>query len=269
MTGYRRCSGDRQAVTIAAWLANPEAQLLRLLFASLRTGAALALLPGIGAMLLPLRSRIGLSAVIGLLVLGVTPIELPGDMLSPAGLLSIAGELTIGAMAGIVLQLVFAAASVAGELLSQSMGLGFATMLDPGGVTSPVVTSFLGLLLWLVFIGLDGHLQLIAMLIDSYRTVPPGSDPLAHAGDLATFGGFALSAGLMLALPVSAVLLLVNLLLAVVSRSAPQLNIFSIGFPTLMVAGLLTLPLALPAMTGTMAHTVERGLDKLRGLYGA
>lgn len=252
---------------IAAWLANPEAQLLRLLFASLRTGAALALLPGIGAMLLPLRARIGLSAVVGLLVLGVMPIEVPIDMLSPTGLLGIAGELVIGATAGVVLQLVFAAAAVAGELLSQSMGLGFATMLDPAGMTSPVVASFLGLLLWLVFLGLDGHLQLIGMLVDSYRTLPPGSDPLAHAGDIAALGGVAFSAGLMLALPVAAVLLLVNLLLAVVSRSAPQLNIFSIGFPTLMVAGLLTLPVALPAMTGTMAHTVERGLDELRALY--
>ncbi len=253
---------------IAAWLANPEAQLLRLLFASLRTGAALALLPGIGAMLLPLRARIGLSAVVGLLVLGVMPIAVPADMLSPAGRLGVAGELVIGGAAGIVLQLVFAAAAVAGELLSQSMGLGFATMLDPAGMTSPVVASFLGLLLWLVFLGLDGHLQLLALLVDSYRTLPPGSDPLAHAGDIAAFGGLAFSAGLMLALPVAAVLLLVNLLLAVVSRSAPQLNIFSIGFPTLMVAGLLTLPLALPAMTGTMAHTVERGLDELRGVYG-
>lgn len=165
---------------IAAWPANPEAQLLRLLFASLRTGAALALLPGIGAMLLPLRARIGLSAVVGLLVLGVMPIAVPADMLSPAGLLGVAGELVIGGAAGIVLQLVFAAAAVAGELLSQSMGLGFATMLDPAGMTSPVVASFLGLLLWLVFLGLDGHLQLLALLVDSYRTLPPGSDPLGN-----------------------------------------------------------------------------------------
>ncbi len=253
---------------IAAALANPETWLLHLMFASLRAGAALALLPGIGAMLLPLQARIGLSAAVGLFVMNTTQLSMPPDMLAAAGLLAVAGELAAGAAAGIVLQLVFASAAVAGEMLSQAMGLGFATMLDPGGMTSPVVTSFLGLLMWLVFLGLDGHLELIALIVESYQRVPPGGNPLSFAGDIAVFGGSALSAGVMLALPVAAVLMLVNLLLAVVSRSAPQLNIFSIGFPALMVTGLIALPVALPEMVTTMAHTVTEAFAQLRGWFG-
>ena len=225
--------------------------MTRLLFASLRTGAALALLPGIGGTLLPLRSRIGIALAIGLLVTGSGAAALPEGTALP---LAVAGEVLIGAALGVFLQALFAVASVAGEVLSQSMGLGFATILSPGGMTSPVLTNFLSLLLWAVFLGLDGHARLFALLVQSYRSLPPGSVVAAEA--VARFGGFALASGALLALPVATVLLLVNLWLAVLARSAPQLNLFSIGFATLMLAGLAALPLALPGMMATMADAV-------------
>jgi len=253
---------------IAAMLAQPEQWLLQLIFASLRTGAALALLPGVGAMLLPVQVRTGLSLAVGVLVMSLTPIATPPDLLAVAGLLAIAGEITVGAAAGVVVLVLFAAANVAGELMSQAMGLGFATMLDPGGTTSPIVASFLGLMMWLVFVGLDGPPRLIGLIVESYRLVPPGSDPLQHAADVARLGGLALSAGLTIALPVSVVLALVNLLLAVVARSAPQLNLFSIGFATLLLAGLLTLPVALSTIVGAMARVTERAFDALALVIG-
>ena len=248
---------------LAAWVAAPEEQALRLLFASLRTGAALAVLPGIGALLVPLRVRIGLSAAVGLLVLGGPPLDVPADLLGVGGLLAIAGEIAVGLMAGLVLHIAFASASIAGELLSQSMGLGFASIIDPAGATNSVLATFLGLLLWLLLLGMGAHLRLIELLVASYTTLPPGSDPLAHGGALIGFGAFAFSSGLLLALPVAALLLLVNLLLAVTARSAPQLNIFSIGFPALLVAGLLALPVALPAMVDRLASIIDGAQDQL------
>ena len=248
---------------IADWLANPERQAARLLFASLRTAAALALLPGIGAMLVPLRVRIGLGGAIGVLVLGALPITVPLDLFSIGGVAAITGEILIGAMAGVMLQVAFAGASIAGEVVSQSMGLGFATILDPGGMTSPIIGTLLGLAMWLAFFGLDGHLRLFEVLVTSYRTLPPGSNPLVLAGQVAGFGAFAFTSGLMLAMPVAAVLLLVNLLLAVTARSAPQLNLFSIGFPTLMCAGIVALALAMPAMTATMAGVIATLQERL------
>ena len=234
---------------IAAWLAAPEAELAKLLFASLRSGAALALLPGIGGALLPLRVRIGLAGAIGWLVAVTVTVPEGGALLG-----AVAGEVLIGAGIGVVLQSLFATANVAGEVLSQAMGLGFATIVQPGGTTSPVVTIFLSMLLWSVFIGLDGHARLFALLIESYRSLPPGG--AIDVGAVAGFGGFALATGALLALPVAGVLVLVNLWLAVLAKSAPQLNVFAVGFAVLMVAGLVALPLAMPAMLGTMGNAV-------------
>lgn len=251
---------------IADWLANPEREAARLLFASLRTAAALALLPGIGAMLMPLRVRIGIGGAIGVFILGAVPIAVPLDLFSASGVVAVTGEIAVGAMAGVMLQVAFAGASIAGEVVAQSMGLGFATILDPGGMTSPVVATLLGLAMWLAFFGLDGHLRLFEVLVASYRTLPPGGNPLALAAQVAGFGAFAFTSGLMLAWPVAAVLLLVNLLLAVAARSAPQLNLFSIGFPTLMCAGIVALALAMPAMTATMVATIATLQERLETL---
>jgi flagellar biosynthesis protein FliR len=249
---------------IAQWLAAPEAMAMKLLFASLRTGAALTVLPGIGAMLVPLRVRIGLSAAVGLLVLGGPPIAMPDDMLGASGLLMIAGEIAVGMMAGLVLHIAFAASTIAGELLSQSMGLGFASIIDPAGATGSVLATFFGLVMWLVLLGMNAHLRLIELLVESYAALPPGTNPFVHAGDVVGFGAFAFLSGLMLALPVAGLLLLVNLLLAVTARSAPQLNIFSIGFPAMLIAGLVALPVALPTMATEMAALIERMQDQLR-----
>ena len=234
---------------IAAWLAAPEAELAKLLFASLRGGAALALLPGIGGALLPIRVRIGLAGALGWLVAGSMTVPEGGALLG-----AVAGEVMIGAAVGVVLQALFAVANVAGEVLAQAMGLGFATIVQPGGTTSPVVTTFLSLLLWAVFIGVDGHARLFALLVHSFAVLPPGAS--VDPGAVARFGGFAFGTGALLALPVAGVLVLANLWLAILAKSAPQLNLFSIGFAVLMVAGLIALPLALPAMLGTMGDAV-------------
>lgn len=252
---------------MTAWLAAPEVEAGRLLFASLRTASALALLPGIGAMLVPLRVRIGLGGAIGVFILGSVPIVVPTDLFSAAGLLAVAGEIMIGAIAGVMLQVAFAGSAIAGEVVAQSMGLGFATILDPGGMTSPVIATLLGLVTWLMFFTFDGHLRLFELLIASYRTLPPGSNPLALAGRVADFGALAFTSGLLLALPVAAVLLMVNLLLAVAARSAPQLNLFAIGFPVLMTAGIVALAVAMPAMTETIAGTIAAFEDRLRSVF--
>nr|WP_295658627.1 flagellar biosynthetic protein FliR [Polymorphobacter sp.] len=251
---------------ITAWLATPEVEAGRLLFASLRTATALALLPGIGAMLMPLRVRIGLGGAVGVFVLGFTPIAVPADLFSAAGLVAVAGEILIGAIAGVMLQVAFAGPAIAGEVVAQSMGLGFATILDPGGMTSPVIATLLGLVAWLVFFALDGHLRLFEVLVTSYRSLPPGCNPIELAGRVAGVGALAFASGLMLALPVAAVLFLVNLLLAVTARSAPQLNLFAIGFPVLMLTGIVALAVAMPAMIDTMSAGMATVQERLEGI---
>ena len=234
----------------------PERFLLELLYASLRTGAALAFLPALGGQLIPARVRIGLSGAIGFLVMGTewAPVP-PADLLSTPGLAAIAGELLIGAVAALSLHAAFAVAVIAGEWLAQAMGLGFATMVDPGAAPSPVLSGIFALLMWAIFLTSGGHLVLLELVVQSYRTMPSAGALFQpeRLSAIAGWGGYAMASALIVALPLGATLLLVNLALAVAARSAPQLNLFSIGFPLMVLVGLAGLPLALPAMADSLA----------------
>ena len=256
----------------AAIALQPERMALLLLFASLRTGAALLLLPALGGQLIPLRVRIGLSGCVGWLVMttnsGVLP---PDDLLSLAGLAAIGGELLIGAVAALALHAAFAVAMVAGEWLAQTMGLGFATMVSPGSAPAPVLSGLFALLMWALFLTSGGHLILLRLIYESYQAMPVAG-PLFEPDRLAAiieWGSFALATGVIAALPLGAAMLLVNLALAVAARSAPQLNLFSIGFPLMLLAGLVGLPLALPGMaeslSGALISMQERAAEVLLG----
>lgn len=256
----------------AALALQPERMALLLLFASLRTGAALALLPTMGGQVIPLRVRIGLAGCIGFLVMGNQPaIRPPADFLGLPGLAAIAGELLIGAVAGLALHAAFAVATIAGEFLSQGMGLGFATMVEPSMPPSPVLSGLMALLMWAMFLTAGGHVLLLRLLVESYATLPTAG-PLFDPDRLARiveWGSFAMATGVIAALPLAAALLLVNLSLAVAARSAPQLNLFSIGFPLMLLAGLVGLPLALPALAdsfaGALAQMQNRAAEVLLG----
>lgn len=250
----------------------PEETLLLWLFASLRCGAALAFLPAMGGQMIPLRVRVGISGCFALLVLGTAhPPEPPEDILSLAGMMVIFGEILIGGVAAIALHTAFAAAIVAGEWLAQTMGLGFATMVAPGSGPTPVLGGLFVLICWAVFLITGGHLLLLRLLAESYVVMP-------HAGTLfepvrlsaiAGWGSLAFLSGVMMALPVGVAMLMVNLALAVASRSASQLNLFSVGFPVMMMVGLMSLPLAYPVflegMTGVLGLMQDQAVEVLLG----
>ncbi len=234
----------------------PEQWLLGLMFASIRCGAALALLPALGGQMIPLRVRIGLAGAFGFLLLGAAhPPQPPEDLLSLAGFAAIAGVLLIGGLASLSLHAAFAAALLAGEWMAQTMGLGFATQVAPGAAPTPVVSGLLALLCWALFLGGGGHLLFLRILAESYRAMPDAAAlfDAARLWAIVGWGGFVFTSGLIAALPVGAALLLVNLTLAVATRSAPQLNLFSVGFPVMMLAGLAGLPLALPAIADSLS----------------
>jgi flagellar biosynthesis protein FliR len=238
----------------------PERFLLELLFASLRTGAALALLPALGGTLIPARIRIGLAGCVGFLVMGTAfPPQPPADLLSFAGFVAIAGELLIGAVAALSLHAAFAVATIAGEWLAQSMGLGFATLVDPGSAPVPVLSGLFALLMWTLFLSAGGHLLLFQLIVESYRAMP-SAGALFQPDRLmliVQWGGFAMASGLIAALPLGGALLLVNIGLAVAARSAPQLNLFSIGFPLMLLVGLAGLPLALPGLADSLSAALS------------
>lgn len=240
-------------------VADPEAYLVGLLWCSLRAGGALALLPSLGGQSIPIQVRVGLAAAVGAFLLaGPEPPRPPADLLGPAGLLGAAGELLIGLAIALALHAAFAAALVAGEWIAQSMGLGFAMVVNPTAGPMSVLGALFLLLAWTLFLAAGGHLLVIEVVVESYRAMPSAGALLEpeRLSAIIGWGGFALASGLVAALPMGGALLLVNLVIAVAAKSAPQLNLFAVGFPLMLAGGIVALPLALPGMATALGNTL-------------
>lgn len=251
--------------------AGPEGMLVQLFFAMLRTGGALLAAPVFAALGVPLQIRTVLAAAIGVLVLTTVPISPPADPLSLAGVSVIAQELLIGLTLGFLLQLAFAAPLLAGEYLANSIGLGFASMVDPqGGNNSPVVGQFLMILMTLIFLSLDGHLVLLEVVVESYKLMQLGNAWLTREQfwGVVKFGSFVFASGLAIALPVGFALFALNIVVGVVTRTAPQLNIFAVGLPLTLMVGFVVLAIAFPAMAQLMIVAAEGGVEAMRGFLG-
>ena len=179
-----------------------------------------------------------------------------------------ASEALIGLAIGFVLQIAFAAPMIASEIIGMSMGLGFAHALDPNsGVSTPALGQFLSLLLTLLFLAVDGHLVLVDLVVRSYQAMPPGAwlAPERLMG-IAMFGGYAFLAGLLLALPVGFLLLCLNVVVGMLSRAAPALNLFAVGLPASLAVGVVAILLALPAMGDYLLVIIRTALDTAPGL---
>ena len=205
--------------------------------------------PVLGNPSVPVRVKVGLSVILTLVmapVLGNMPVVEPG---SAIGLLILAQQVVIGLAIGLTMRIIFTAVEMAGHIAGMQMGLGFATFFDPQNAAQvPVVGQFLGLLATLLFLALNGHLYVIEVLAHSFQALPVVPQPFSAAGwrALAGWGGEIFLAGLLLSMPIMAALLITNLALGVMTRAAPQLNVFSVGFPITLAAGFVVLAIALP-----------------------
>lgn len=233
--------------------------------------ALVASAPILGNPSVPVRVKLGLAIMITLVVaptLGPMPSIEPN---SPAGLLVLAQQIVIGVAMGLTMRIVFVAVEAAGELIGLQMGLGFAVFFNPQtkGFT-PVIGQFLGLLTALTFLALNGHLQVISLLSESFRTLPISGDVLAASGFkvVVDWGSKIFAAGVLLALPPMAALLITNLALGILARAAPQLNIFAIGFPVTLVVGMLTLAFVLPYFAPVLEHLFLDGLQMMLQVIG-
>lgn len=246
-----------------------EPQLWALLFTMVRVGAAFVAAPVFGAVSVPLPVRVTLSGAIAVLALGTTPIAVPTEVIALTTFLSIGAEILVGLTIGFILQIAFAAPLVASELIGTSMGIGFAAAVDPqNGQPSPAIGQFLSILLTLLFLSVDGHLVLVDLIVRSYVALPPGAAWLApeQLRAIAFFGGYAFLAGLLLALPVGFLLLCLNLVVGMLSRSAPALNLFAVGLPASLAVGVIAMFVAMPAMGDYMLVIVDEALKLTRSL---
>ena len=192
------------------------------------------------------------------------------DPLSPAGLLEICNQLLIGGFMGLALQIVTAAVVVAGQTISNSMGLSMASLIDPNLGNVPVIAQFLLILSTLIFVSLGGHTMLLALILESFATLPVGSSlfgPQAYA-QMVSWSSMIFLGALLTALPVMVTLLFISIGLGVVTRAAPSLNIFSVGLPATIVVGFVVLLLSLANIGSRIQCLWLQGLLQIRSLAG-
>lgn len=240
-----------------------DAWLAAFLFPLARVLALVAALPVLGHQAVPRRVKLLLGIAITVAIApAIGPIPaIP--VFSLEGFAVLAQQVLVGLAMAFAVRVVFAAVELAGELASLQMGLGFASFYDPlASSFSPVVSQFLGMLTALFFLALNGHLVVVSVLAESFGTFPVGGLALGAGGlrTIVLWGGKVFLAGVLLALPVIAALLVTNIALAVLNRASPQLNIFAVGFPLTLAVGFAALALSLPYFTPILDATVAEAL---------
>ncbi len=241
-----------------------EGELWRLLFVMTRIGAALLAAPFFGAAGIPVQVRVSITGAIAVLVCAWIPVQVPPALLSLDGMLILAGEALVGLALGFVLQIAFAAPLIGAEIISGSMGMSMATAADPAsGAQSTAIGQYFSVLLALIFLLLGGHLHFLNLVIDSYAVFPPGETWLGaeRLHHIAGFGGKMFMTALAIALPVTLVLLIVQMVTGVLSRSAPSLNLFALGLPVGVLTGIAALIAASPLLAGQLIDLTHTAVE--------
>ena len=258
-------------MSIALSIGQLEGWVAQGFFPFARIGACLMVAPVFGARFVPPRTRIILAVAITALVAPMIPTPAIAAF-SPQGFVVVFQQLLIGVALGFALQIVFDALGLAGQLLANSMGLSFAFNVDPlRGSSTPALGQLYIILATLTFLALGGHAALIELLVAGLYALPVGMTGLGQEGlwGLILWGGQLFSGAIAVALPGITALLIVNLAFGVVSRAAPALNLFAVGFPVSLVIGLLVLLSGIGPTQESFKTLLAQGFDFLRSLHGA
>ena len=236
----------------------------------LRVLALLSTAPMFGATEVPMQVRLGLAILVAVALAPMLPAMPPVEFGSVMGWTLVLQQLLIGSIIGLSMALILSVVQFAGSVVSLQMGLGFSTLFDPvQGVQVTSLASFLNLLTTLLFLSLNGHLMLLAVLARSFMMLPVSANIGIDAQSwhaLVLEGSALFTLGVALAAPAVAILMIANLGLGVLSKLAPQLNLFAIGFPLFLAFGFFAMYLLMPVLQGTVRHIVEIGIDLSTGL---
>ena len=238
-----------------------------ILWPFLRALALFSALPVLGTRTVPMRVRVALAAFIAFAAQPSLPVQPLVALDSPLAVTLVVQQVLIGVALGFAVRVVFSAIEFAGEVIGLQMGLNFAAFFDPLSAGTVTATSrFFGTLVAWLFIVMNGHLMIIGALIQSFTTFPVGPEPFAflRATQPQTWGAEIFRTGLWIALPLVAMLMLVNLVLGIISRVAPQINVFAVGFPITLGVGLLGMLVTLPALQAPFTMALARMLSQFQ-----
>jgi len=253
------------AAEITSWIG-------RYMWPFFRISACLMAMPVIGTQLIPGRIKIALAFLITIVIGPLIP-EVPHvEGISLEAALIAGQQLLIGVAMGFSLQFLFQLFVVGGQMIAMQMGMGFASIVDPAnGVSVTVLSQLFLILVTLLFLSMNGHGVLIEVLVESFYTLPIGVDGLGAEGfhKLAMQGVWMLGSAVLIALPAVTSILVVNLTFGVMTRAAPQLNIFAIGFPMTMTLGLVVTWITSAGILSQYHQFSQQSLSFLRSLVGA
>jgi len=245
------------AAEINTWIAGLLWPLTRIL-------GLIAAAPLFGHASVPTSVKVVLGVLLASIIAPTVPALPAMDPTSWAGLLILVQELLVGLAMGFAMRIVFAAVEYAGELASATMGLSFASFFDPATQgRSAAISQFMSMVATMAFLAVNAHLVLLAALSESFVSLPISATPLSLTAplELVRWGARIFSAGLQLSMPILAALLIVNVALGILTRAAPQLNIFGIGFPVTLGVGLLTVSVALPYLGTPIVNLFNEGIE--------
>lgn len=253
------------SVQLNAWIAGLMLPLARIL-------GMVSSAPLFSNSAVPIRVRVAFGLAAAVAIVPILPPGPPVDPGSGIGIAIFAQQIVIGVAIGFVMRMIFSAVDLAGELIGLQMGLSFATFFDPdsNGQTG-VLAEFIGLLATLLFLALGGHLLMIEVLVRSFEWMPIRIEPVNATGwkDVAGVGALLFAAGLLLSLPLITALLITNIAMGVLTRAAPQINLFAVGFPITMTAGFAVLILTLDAFAPVMRMFYDRGFEAIAAMLQA
>ena len=243
----------------------------RMWWPALRVSGFVLTAPAASKTVVPGRVKIVLTLALAFLLAPLVEVPAGLSIFSAAGMLAAVLELLIGVSIGMVVQLAFEALIFAGQSISLTMGLGFATLVDPQrGAQVPVLGQMFMIFGTLIYLSINGHLMLIGALAESFHTLPIG----AHVGQdflmsVVLWGARVFDTGLLIALPAVIALVIVNLALGVVTRAAPQLNLFGIGFTIALLSGFFVLLSGLDGIMSGISALIHSALMAVSDLIGA
>jgi flagellar biosynthetic protein FliR len=244
----------------------------RLWWPSLRIGGFVLAAPIASEATIPRRVKIVLTLALAFLLAPLAPVPAALSIFSGAGALTAVQEILIGVAIGMVMQLAFDALTFAGQTISMTMGLGFATLVDPQrGANVPVLGQVFMIMGILTYMAINGHLMLLGALANSFQTLPIGAANIDKDFllSVATWGARIFETGLLVALPAVIALVIVNLALGVVTRAAPQLNLFGIGFTITLLCGFFVLMVGLDGIMVGISGLIDSALAAVVDLVAA
>ncbi|HOE41408.1 MAG TPA: flagellar biosynthetic protein FliR [Rhodoferax sp.] len=242
---------------LVAWLSPMVWPFLRVL--AMFTSA-----PIFSSRVFPVRARIALAFFVALAAQPFLGEQAIISITGPAAMGAVVQQLGVGLAIGFTIRMVFAAVELAGEVIGFQMGLSFASFFDPSfNAQTSAVARFFGQMASLLFIVMNGHLLVLLAVLTSFKSFPVDQnflEALKHMGVL-DLGSALFASGLWIALPLIGMLMFANLALGIVSRVAPQMNIYAIGFPITLTVGLFGLAATLPMLDQPFLALMTRAID--------